>query len=122
MNIAMALTMILILSMVVEAVVSVLKKILPEKIGRLELPILLSIVVGIALAVLTQSDLLTAIGFNVSIAWVSWVVTGIASGGGSKVVHELISKIRASRQDVQLEDIDAIDFKAPDGGGSCKIK
>ena len=122
MNIAMALTMILILSMVVEAVVSVLKKVLPEKIGRLELPILLSIVVGIALAVLTQSDLLTAIGFNVSIAWVSWVVTGIASGGGSKVVHELISKIRASRQDVQLEDIDAIDFKAPDGGGSCKIK
>lgn len=122
MNIAMALTMILILSMVVEAVVAVLKKILPEKIGRLELPILLSIVVGIALAVLTQSDLLTAIGFNVSIAWVSWVVTGIASGGGSKVVHELISKIRASRQDVQLEDIDAIDFKAPDGGGSCKIK
>ena len=100
----------------------VLKKVLPEKIGRLELPILLSIVVGIALAVLTQSDLLTAIGFNVSIAWVSWVVTGIASGGGSKVVHELISKIRASRQDVQLEDIDAIDFKAPDVGGSCKIK
>ena len=101
MELLTSLFLFVILSIVVEHIVNVLKQLLPSKIGPVEMPLLLAVIVGIATAVLTSTDLLSMLGFTVSQPAAAWVLTGIACAGGSKMAHELIAKLRASRQDIE---------------------
>ena len=88
----------IILASVVEFITDVLKKIVPDKqIGQVDLPPLISLVVGILIAVMVQADIFADLGFQVQYALAGWILTGIIISAGSKAVHELISKLRESR-------------------------
>ena len=89
------------LSIVVEHLTGIVKQVLPGAVGAVQVPLLLALAFGIGTALLTKTDLFSAIGFSVAVPWVAEVMTGVALGGGSKMAHELIAKLRASRQDIE---------------------
>ena len=91
--------MIVLLSVIVEYIVNLIKPLMPET--DYPIPLIISLVFGIALAVVVKADILTAVGFSPSYLIISYIVTGLIVSGGSTAVHELISKLRASRQDIQ---------------------
>lgn len=100
MELLTSLFLFILLSIVTEHIVNVLKQLLPDKIGSVQMPLLLAVLVGVGAAVLTSTDLLSMLGFTVSQPVAAWVLTGIACAGGSKMAHELIAKLRASREDI----------------------
>ena len=65
------------------------------------MPLVLSMLIGICLGLLVKVDILSAIGFEPVNLTISYVITGLIASGGSTAVHELISKLRASRQDIE---------------------
>ena len=89
------------LAIIVEGLTELVKQFFPSTIGIGEIPIalIISMVFGITIAVLTQVDLLGAFGLVGISPYPMYVITGIASAGGSRWAHELVSKLRASRQD-----------------------
>ena len=88
----------IILSAVVEFVTDVIKKIIPiENIGEVPVPPVISLVVGIAIAVLVQANMFIELGFTVSNNIMAFIITGVVLSAGSKAVHELVSKLRESR-------------------------
>ena len=93
--------MIILLSVIVEYIVNVIKPLMPET--SYPVPLVLSMVIGICLGLLVKVDILSAVGFEPVNLTVSYVITGLIASGGSTAVHELISKLRASRQDISLE-------------------
>lgn len=87
-----------VLAMLVEFIVDVIKKVIPgDQLGQVPIPPLLSLVVGIVVAVMVQADIFAALGFHMQYAIAGWILTGIIISAGSKAVHELISKLRDSR-------------------------
>ena len=91
----------IILSAVVEFVTDIVKRVLPfENLGKIPMPPLISLVFGIAVAVLVQADMFADLGFAAANVVMAYVITGVVLSAGSKAVHELVSKIRASREDV----------------------
>ncbi|MGI6579948.1 MAG: hypothetical protein ACOX3H_06895 [Saccharofermentanales bacterium] len=91
--------MIILLSVIVEYIVNVLKPLMPET--SYPVPLVLSMVIGICLGLLVKVDILSAVGFEPVNLTVSYVITGLIASGGSTAVHELISKLRASRTDIK---------------------
>ena len=92
------LILIILLSVIVEYLVNVIKPLVPET--DYPIPLVISLVIGIALAVVVKADILTAVGFSPSYLIISYIVTGLIVSGGSTAVHELIAKLRASREDL----------------------
>jgi len=92
------LILIILLSVIVEYLVNVIKPLIPET--DYPIPLVISLVIGIALAVVVKADILTAVGFSPSYLIISYIVTGLIVSGGSTAVHELIAKLRASREDL----------------------
>jgi len=90
--------MIILLSVIVEYIVNLIKPLMPET--SYPVPLVISLVIGIALAVVVKADILTAVGFNPEYLIISYIVTGLIVSGGSTAVHELIAKLRASREDL----------------------
>ena len=87
-----------VLAMLVEFVVDVIKKIIPIKtLGQVEVPPLISVIIGILVAWLVKADIFVALGFQPQYEVASWVITGVIISAGSKTVHELVSKLRESR-------------------------
>lgn len=93
--------MIILLSVIVEYIVNLIKPLMPET--SYPVPLVLSMVIGICLGLLVKVDILSAVGFEPVNQSISYVVTGLIASGGSTAVHELIAKLRASRQDVDTE-------------------
>lgn len=94
--------MIILLSVIVEYIVNVLKPLMPET--SYPVPLVLSMVIGICLGLLVKVDILSAVGFEPVNLTVSYVITGLITSGGSTAVHELVAKLRASRQDIQVDE------------------
>ena len=92
------LILIILLSVIVEYLVNVIKPLVPE--SDYPIPLVISLVIGIVLAVVVKADILTAVGFSPSYLIISYIVTGLIVSGGSTAVHELIAKLRASREDL----------------------
>ncbi len=90
--------MIILLAIIVEYIVNLIKPLMPET--NYPVPLVISLVIGIALAVVVKADILTAVGFNPEYLIISYIVTGLIVSGGSTAVHELIAKLRASREDL----------------------
>lgn len=89
--------LVLFLAIIVEYIVNLIKPLIPDT--DYPIPLVISLVVGVALAMLVQVDILTALGFDPIGSWVGCIVTGLVAGGGSSGVHELLAKLRASRKD-----------------------
>ena len=45
-----------------------------------------------------RCEMFSALGMVTAWHWLAWLLTGILLAGGSKLWHELISKLRESRQ------------------------
>ena len=90
--------MIILLAIIVEYIVNLIKPLMPE--SEYPVPLILSLVIGVCLGLLVRVDILSAVGFEPVSLTVSYVITGLIASGGSTAVHELISKLRASRQDI----------------------
>ena len=92
--------MIILLSVIVEYIVNLIKPLIPET--NYPVPLIISLIVGMGLGLLVRVDILTAIGFEPVNLTVSYVITGLIASGGSTAVHELIAKLRASRDDLDI--------------------
>lgn len=90
--------MIILLSVIVEYIVNLIKPLIPET--NYPVPLIISLIVGVGLGLLVRVDILTSIGFEPVNLTVSYILTGLIASGGSTAVHELISKLRSSREDI----------------------
>ena len=92
------LAVVVVLSILVQFLVDRIKAVVPVKtVGNLELAPLYALALGIGLAFVTQVDIISSLGFN-TVSAVGYIVTGIVVSGGSSAVHELIAKLRESRE------------------------
>lgn len=89
---------IVVLSIIAEYLTSVIKPLLPET--QYPVPLLITLVISVTLAVACKVDLLSDVGLNSSLATLSYIVSGLAAAGGSKATHELLSKLRESRESI----------------------
>ena len=89
-----------VLSIIVQTVVDRIKLIVPiKKVGKFELPQIYSLAIGIVLGIVCQIDFLAALSITAP-AIVGQILTGFAISGGSAFFHELIAKLRNSRNDI----------------------
>lgn len=102
MNVFLALSGFIVLAIIVEAIVEVVKPLFPEKIIGIQMPVLLGIVFGIVVTLIAGYNVFEPLGFSISSKVLGEVLTGILAGGGSKLAHELVSKLRASRDDLEV--------------------
>ena len=99
MELAGTLALLVVLSMIVEFVTDIIKKIIPLKaIGSVEVPLIISLIVGIVVALTTRANIFDGIGVVVDPIATAYIFTGIIISAGSKGVHELVSKLRESRK------------------------
>lgn len=84
-------------AIIVEYVVGVLKEKLPATATKYVDPNLLSLIIGVLVAFAFTLDVFSAFGFTTEWVWIAYLLTGILIAGGSKLWHELISKLRESR-------------------------
>lgn len=97
------LTLLIALAIIVEFLTDFFKEFIPKSImEKTEFPIprLISLVIGITLGLTVKIDILRMFGFVAFYPYVSYILAGLIAAGGSKGAHELISKIRASREDI----------------------
>jgi formate hydrogenlyase subunit 3/multisubunit Na+/H+ antiporter MnhD subunit len=92
------LSVVLVLSILVQFLVDRIKTVVPYKaVWKLELAPIYALVLGVVLAFVTKVDIIASLGFE-TISEVGYVVTGIVVSGGSSAVHELLAKLRESRE------------------------
>ena len=100
-NIALIVT-ILMLATIVEYLVNVIKPLLDFNV-EYPLPRVYALVVGVGLSLLVGADFFVAVGFESVNPIAAQIITGVMISGGSTAIHELIAKLRASREDIQNE-------------------
>lgn len=89
---------VLLMAILVQFLVDRLKAIIPvDKIGKLEIAPIYALILGVSISIVSGTDMLALIGFKTYPIF-GEILTGIAVSGGSSAVHELISKLRESRQ------------------------
>ena len=97
-----AIILVFLLATVVQYIVDIIKGAIPlTAIGQVKLAPIYSLIVGVALAIIFQVDLMAAVGFATPYALAGWIITGLVVSGGSSAVHELIAKLRESRSSSQ---------------------
>ena len=84
-------------AIIIEFVVGVLKEKLPEAVTRYANPNILSLLLGVVVAFAFGLDVFAALGMATAWLWLAYLLTGILLAGGSKLWHELVEKLRASR-------------------------
>lgn len=68
----------------------------------IQVPMILSTVIGITLAVLTQVELFSTLGLKISVPWLAYVLTGIILSRGSNYLNDLIGLLGLTRPVGQL--------------------
>lgn len=91
-------------AIIIEFVVGVLTAKLPQVVLKYLNASILSLLLGIAVAFAFALDIFSALGMTTAWLWLAYLLTGILLAGGSKLWHELISKLRESRAGVDTED------------------
>lgn len=99
MEIVSSIVLVVGLSFIIEYLTNILKELVTLK-TEYPYPLLISLTLGVTLGLLLQVDFFTALGFQPVNQLVAYIATGLIAAGGSKGVHELIAKLRASRQDI----------------------
>ena len=93
-------------AIIVEFVVGVLTDKLPAVLLKYLSANILSLVLGVAVAFAFGLDVFSALGMSTTWAWLAWLLTGILLAGGSKLWHELVAKLRESRNGIGTGDDD----------------
>lgn len=89
---------IVVLAVLVEAVWEAAKMVWQD--GKFSVSMIATLVIGIALAILSGADLCAAVGIGLP-PIVGQIVTGILISRGSNYLHDLISKIGSNKNEVQ---------------------
>lgn len=89
-----------IFAVLIEFVVNVVKGLLPDPLLKWKHfnAMFIAAIIGIVLAFAFQLDVFAMLGYETSYHAISYALTGIIISAGSVPVHELISKLRESRQ------------------------
>lgn len=87
-------------AIIIEYAVAVLTDKLPAAVVKYLTANILSLLLGVLIAFAFRLDLFTVIGQTTAWLWLAYLITGILLAGGSKLWHELISKLRESREGV----------------------
>ena len=104
-TITSALVAILMMATLIQFLTDISKNLLPAMAVKFFNPPLIAAMYGIILAVIFKLDLFLILGFETPYAMASWVLTGLILSSGSSAVHELIAKLRDSRQ-ADIDDVD----------------
>lgn len=51
-----------------------------------------SVMLGISLAVLTRTGMLSALGIDIAWCWLDYILTGLAISRGSNFIHDFLSR------------------------------
>lgn len=97
-------TLFLVMSIIMEYVVGILTEKLPTAFTKYVNANIISLLIGIILAFMFKLDIFASLGLQTSWVIVAWLITGVLLAGGSKLWHELIAKLRASRQDIETNN------------------
>lgn len=100
MEVLTSLFTLVVFAVIVEYAVNVLKGIVPAGALKYITPLIQAAVVGILLALAFGINIFTMLGYVSAVPMVGEVVTGLIISAGSVPVHELIAKLRASRDDI----------------------
>lgn len=94
---------ILLLSIVLEYIVKIVKPMIPiETVFNIPTASLVSLFFGIVISLSNLSNIFDMLGFQMVYPIVGQILTGVLISGGSGFVHELFSKLRASREDMKF--------------------
>jgi hypothetical protein len=94
---------VLFLAIITEYLTNLIKPLIPKHETEYPITLLISLVLGIILALLLEVDFFAAIGMPSVNDYAAKVFTGIIASGGSTAVHELIQRARTDRYDIQAE-------------------
>ena len=89
---------IIVLAILVEAVWEAAKMVWQD--GKFSISMIATLIIGIALAILSGADLCAAVGIGLP-AIVGQIVTGILISRGSNYLHDLISKLGGQKETAQ---------------------
>ena len=113
MNIAMTVVTLVAFATVIEYIVNIVKGLLPETVVEKYIkPPLIAAVFGIVLAFTFRLDIFAMLGYTTEYWAVAYAVTGLIISSGSVPVHELISKLRESRDGIDTGTDGKMIFKA----------
>lgn len=100
MEILTSLFTLVIFAVIVEFAVNVLKGLVPAGVSKYITPLIQAAAVGVLLALAFGINIFTMLGYASTVPIVGEIVTGLIISAGSVPVHELIAKLRASRDDI----------------------
>lgn len=85
----------------IEFVVAILTDKLPAVVVKYITANVWSLALGILVAFAFGLNLFEALGMTTAWLWVAYLLTGVLLAGGSKLWHELIAKLRESRNGIE---------------------
>ncbi|HMM32392.1 MAG TPA: hypothetical protein PKB13_11530 [Clostridia bacterium] len=86
--------LLIVLGLLVEAIVETLKPVWDAEKRKVAWPVICSLVVGIAIAMLTQASIFQLLNIKiVASSWLGYIVTGILISRGSSFIHDLWNRI-----------------------------
>jgi len=100
MEVLSALLQLIVLATVVQFLTDIIKGWLPEIVLKYITPVIISAIVGISIAVMFGIDFFGMIGYVTEYLIFAQILTGIILSAGSAAIHELIAKLRESRETI----------------------
>lgn len=86
--------LLMVLGFLVEAIVETLKLAWDAKMRKVSWPVICSLVVGIAVALLTRASIFELLSITVvTSSWLGYIITGILISRGSSFIHDLWNRI-----------------------------
>ena len=97
-----AVTIILVFAVLVQFLVDRIKDIVGEKVmGYVKAPVWAALL-GILIAFLFQLDVFAMFGYTAQLPAMAYVMTGLILSAGAAPIHELIEKVRTSRDTILM--------------------
>lgn len=103
MNLVTSVASIAVLAIIVEALIEYSKLIFVNK--QINWKQIVSLVLGVVIALLANADLFASVGINFVVPYVGVVLTGIIFSRGSNYVADFISLIQGKNCQTQINDI-----------------
>ena len=95
-----AVAIVLTFAILVQFCVDRVKEIVGEKVmGYVKAPVW-AVAFGILFAFLFQLDVFSMFGYAAQFPIVAYIITGLILSAGAAPIHELVQKIRSSREDI----------------------
>lgn len=92
-----ALFSILVLATMVQFITEIVKGWLPDVVLKYIRPPIIAAIFGVLVALVFNIDVFALAGYTANVPLVGCILTGIVLSAGSAAIHELIAKIRSTR-------------------------